>query len=210
MFQFLRIVLLSAASLTIAGCSFLSAVGGASAVQLRGMQSISPVPAIDLELTNQAGQRMRLKDFQGKAVVMVRMDTDCTGDCAEMARGIAAVSGQMTSYNESDRVAFLAVSGAPQKDTVERADQLWGRLDMPGNAHFLTGSAEEVQQAWANFDMSGRAKGGGREVADLLLIDTRGKVRGYLTNPSFDPSDLRHNIRLLMSETNTLVAPICH
>ena len=197
-------VFLALAFLGLSGCGFLTNLTGIPMIE--GMEEVSLTPAADFELTTQAGQRLRMGDLQGRVVVLTFLDTNCSGDCQAITHGIKEASAQMDYYEEAGRAIFLAVTTAPEKDTVERAEQLSRLQGMPQNFFFLTGSREVVERVWTNYKITGEEI----EPARLVLIDSNGKLRAYVGGPEFKPRDLRHNIRVLLSEQNLLALPLCH
>jgi cytochrome oxidase Cu insertion factor (SCO1/SenC/PrrC family) len=81
---------------------------------------------------------------------------------------------------------------------------------MPNNFYFLTGPQEDVESVWKNYDIPRAGVGATGEGTRLALIDPKGRLRAYMTAGEFTPDDLRHNIRLLLSEDNLLTLPLCH
>ncbi|MDP6511376.1 MAG: SCO family protein [Dehalococcoidia bacterium] len=201
-------VLLFLVFLVLPGCSLLSTIAGIPT--LRGVQGTKPTAAADFQLTAQSGQRLRLGELQRKVVVLTFMSTICAADCQSIARRVNETSGQMSNYQEAGRVAFLAVTTTPETDTVEKAAEFYHQRAMPNNFYFLTGPQEDIESVWKSYNVTrdgAEATGGGTR---LMLIDPKGRLRAYMTAEEFKPDDLRHNIRLLLSEDNLITQPLCH
>ncbi len=174
-------------------------------VPLRG-QVVSSTPAADFELTSQSAQTIHLAEFQGRVVVLAFLDTDCTGDCPGITSKLIETADQIDS-SEAGRVAFLAVTTAPDVDTVGRAAQFCNAKGTPSNFYFLTGGRPQVEAVWTSYTHPESAAA----LPDkLVLIDPIGQVRSYMSTSSLAAEDLRHNIRTLLAEENLLALPLCH
>jgi cytochrome oxidase Cu insertion factor (SCO1/SenC/PrrC family) len=196
--------------LGLPGCSLLNTLAGVPS--LRGVQVTKLTAAADFQLNTQSGQRLRLGELQGKVVVLTFMSTDCPADCPDITRKMNETSSQMRYFyfQEAGRVAFVAVTTAPETDTVEKAAEFYYRWAMPQNFYFLTGSQEDVESVWESYDFPRDGVGATGGGTRLMLIDPKGRLRAYMTAEEFNSDDLRHNIRLLLSEDNLLTQPLCH
>jgi|TARA_Y100000310_G_C20264731_1_gene615281 hypothetical protein len=77
---------------------------------------------------------------------------------------------------------------------------------MPQNFYILTGPREDIAQVRMPYENLGHGTG----LAGLVLIDTKGRFRAYRTGLELKASDMRHNLRVLLSEQNLLARPLCH
>lgn len=194
------VALLLLATLGLSGCAFLISVSGIP--NIREMREVTLAPAADFQLTTRAGQKLELADLRGKVVVLTFLDAGCSADCRAFTGMVKEASAQMDYYQEAGRAAFLAVTAAPDKEGA----LLGGLEGMPQNFYILTGSPEDVAQVRAHYEHIGDET----EPARLVLIDTKGRFRAYRTGLELKAADLRHNIRVLLSEQNLLARPLCH
>ena len=185
-------------------------------------------PATSFELDDQFGEPVALADYDGKVVALTFLYTYCPDICPVVA-GHLKRTHQMLG-DDADEVAFVAVSVDPVRDTVEEAYGYSEKWDMLHKWAFLVGEEEQLAPIWeayyidpaiddrAQGDVLAEVDAGGSEhgsagtlrrdiaseflvshSAPVYLIDRDGLMRVVFTLP-FDPSDLAHDIRLLVSE----------
>ena len=138
----------------------LAAVAGAALVmfpsiacssteQYRGTEITPPRTATSFELQNQFGQPVRLSDYRGKVLVLTFLYTTCADECP--AAAVQLRQAHEILSDESEDVAFVAVSVDPKRDTVDAAyafSQHWGMLDA---WDFLVGDSGELSAVWEGY-----------------------------------------------------------
>ena len=185
-------------------------------------------PATPFELTDQSGRPVSLADYRGKVVALAFLYTYCPDICPVVTSHLKQARGALG--DDTREVEFVAISVDPERDTVERAraySQEWGMLD---SWAFLVGDRERLSPIWKAYyvdatiessalsDAPGTTHSAGAQTgsvatlrgdiataytlahpAPVYLIDREGLLRVLFTLP-FDPSDLVHDIRLLLKE----------
>lgn len=107
---------------------------------LHGFAMHPPKPATDFTLTAHTGERVSLRDFRGKLVLLYFGYTHCPGLCPTTLANVAQVLPQLGA--RAHQVQLLMVSVDPERDTPDRLAAY-----VP---HFhpsflgLTGSATEI------------------------------------------------------------------
>ena len=179
-------------------------------------------PAAAFELVSETGETVTLSDYDGKVVLLTFLYTTCPDLCP-------AVTADLRDTHEllgevSGKVAFLAISVDPSRDSVESAREYSDRWGMTDKWDFLVGDEETLSRLWAayyidpvaddgsdhNEEQSGADEDGGGGALDRLvgdsylithsapiyLIDREG-VRRILFTPPLKPEAVGHDIRLL-------------
>ena len=187
------------------------------------LSSSDQAPAFELQ--DQHGRQVALADFEGRVVVLTFLYTYCPDICP-------AITAQLKQTHEilgedAGRVALVAISVDPDRDTVERAysySDSWGMLT---KWSFLVGDEEQLSPIWrayyidptiddvshsrasdetAHASLEGAVKTLGEGItaeyevshpAALYLIDREGIMRVLFTSP-LDPNSIVHDIRLLL------------
>ena len=182
-------------------------------------------PAAPFELQDQFGRRVRLDDHQGNVVVLTFLYTYCPDICPVVTSHLR--DARRLLGEDAGKVAFVAVSVDPERDSVERAHQFsedWGMLH---DWSFLVGEEEELSPVWRSYyldpgvvQLSGDHEESASEDGDhssgvdalqyeiasrfnvvhsapVYLIDRAGLLRVVFTLP-MDPEALAHDIRLLL------------
>ncbi|MER3455580.1 MAG: thioredoxin-dependent thiol peroxidase [candidate division GAL15 bacterium] len=124
-------------------------------------------PAPEFELVDQAGQRVRLRDFRGRRVVLYFYPKDGTPGCTREACSFRDVHGQLQRAG----VVVLGVSpDSPESHTRfrERHNLPFPLLSDP------QGQAARVYGAWGQKTMYGRKRWG--VVRTTFLIGPDGRI----------------------------------
>jgi protein SCO1/2 len=173
-------------------------------------------------LTDQRGQTIGLHDLHGKAIVLSFIYTNCPDVCPLTAEKLR-VAYEGLPESERDRVAFLAVTVDPDRDTaaaLQSFSQAHLLADNP-SWHALLGDPTALQSVWQAYGIdpgaiigaSGHehvAEGGGATDAPgsdagqlahtdaLYVIDPNGRER-VLMHSDLDPNDLTANLRAMLA-----------
>ncbi len=176
MFLFLRILVLSAATL-LAGCQ----------PQQPGFES-TDITGADFgkafTLTDHNGRKRSLTDFRGQVVVVFFGFTHCPDVCPTT---LAELAGAMRKLGQAaDQVQVLLVTVDPERDTPE----LLGKYVTAFNPKFLAlrGSAEETAAVAKEFKVIYQKVAGSRldnysmdHSAGSYIFDRQGRLRLYIS-----------------------------
>ena len=213
----LRVALVAAAALSLAGC-----LGGEG---LRGTV-LDPVrPAPGFELTNQHGETVGLSDRLGSVVAVTFLYTECPDICPVIASHVREVRRLLGE--DSGEVEIVAISVDPDRDSVEAAYDYSRRWNMLDGWDFLVGVEEELRPVWQAYYLAPSVDPGpaqatetaapkhtsgtdalARDIAaaytvshagPVYLVDRKGGMRSLFTLP-FEPSDIVHDVRVLLAE----------
>jgi protein SCO1/2 len=171
-------------------------------------EAASP-PAPLFELTNQHGQATGLDKLEGRVVVLTFLYTHCPDTCpiylSEIGQAMLALED-----TASERVAVVAVTVDPERDTVERLKEFTAYL--PPGWQFLTGTPGQLRTMWENYGIfvqkqeqqtepsshQGHAGFLVTHTAKVVLIDGEGLLRSELRG-DWEVSELADKMSLLLS-----------
>src|SRR5215510_2039163 len=85
---------------------------------LHGFAMQPPRPAADFTLTAHTGERVSLRDFRGKLVLLYFGYTFCPGICPTTLANVAQVLDQLGA--RANQVQLLMISVDPERDTLDR------------------------------------------------------------------------------------------
>lgn len=194
-------------------------VAGAAVMQLRGsappqfvgaVPMIPPMPAYNFRLLDQAGHRVTLTSFRGKAIALTFLYAHCPDVCpliAERMREASTMLGASTG-----QVAFVAVSVDPRGDTPKAVRTFLAAHRVAHELVYLTGSFQTLRPVWAHYYIGTGASQVNSAASDesapspdlvthnsmVYVIDPHGNIRLFLPG-SFSPGDLATDLRLLTS-----------
>src|SRR3989338_3007662 len=135
----------------------------------------------DWTLTNQNNQPFSSKELAGKVVIANFFFTRCPSVCPKLTQSMLEVRKRFLKL--LDKAAFLGISIDPEFDTpsVLAAYAQKNNLDWP----LLTGTKNQVYHVVEN--QMKFAIGNAHHVAELVLFDQQGNVRGKFSS---DPTGL--------------------
>lgn len=150
--------------------------------------------------TNQNGETVTSKDYEGKIVVADFIFTHCPSICPPMARQMTRIQNE---YKDKDDLRLLSFSIDPKRDTVGRlkwySDKIGANPDM---WHFVTAPKNVITETSEKLmvfqEADESAPGGFNHQSRFILIDRDGTVRGYYdgVNPE-DVDKLINDIKKL-------------
>ncbi len=155
--------------------------------------ALSPpnIPVRDFVLRDQDGERVALRDFRGRVVVVTFLYTTCRDTCPITAQQIE---------NAMDRlghdVPVLAVSVDPANDTAALAKRFLVARHLTGRMHFLLGTRAELARIWKAYGIQPQGKGF-EHSAYVLLLDRAGRQRVSWPVSRLTPEGLTHDLRRL-------------
>jgi len=175
---------------------------------------------------NQFGAKVSLQNFSDKVIALTFLYTSCLDTCPLTAEILHnTYQGLDTGV---DRVAFIAITVDPTRDTVERIHEYSQERDMLNKWSYLTGKLADLQQVWEDYYVPIEpyqvSTGGAQErlnhaaiaaavesgdlrqylighPAPVYLIDRAGVLRVLHSDATFDSEPIVDDIRLLIAET---------
>lgn len=199
------VMLISARFMTVSGNESHEFIG----------TELNEAPAADFSLANQFGQPVSLSDQRGKVTVLTFLYTNCPDVCPLTTVRLRSVYEQLGA--DANRVAFLAVSVDPERDTVESARAFSEKLGMLDRWSYLVGNRSELEPVWESYHIgvAGSETGDDHDhskdqsedrlvhTAPIYLIDGDGKLRSlHTTGGETDAiiDDVLHDIHALLNE----------
>jgi protein SCO1 len=153
------------------------------------------IPPQDFRLRDQDGERVTLRSYRGRVVVLTFLYTTCRDTCPLTATQIRG------ALDDLDRqVPALAVSVDPKNDTAERARQfLFKRGLGDDRMRFLLGTRAQLAPVWKAYGIRPQGEAFDHS-AYVLLVDKRGRQRVGFPVVQLTPEGLAHDIRRLQAE----------
>ena len=136
-----RSVLVSVSILIITALAACSSPPTFHGTVLGSAQQAAPI-----QLVNHHRLETSLSDYKGKVVVLTFLYTNCPDVCP-------ITTGQLSNVHEmlegdARRVAFVAVSADPERDSVEAAYEYSEKWEMTDRWDFLVGERESLAPIW--------------------------------------------------------------
>ncbi|MGC9220602.1 MAG: SCO family protein [Solirubrobacteraceae bacterium] len=163
-------------------------------------------PAPNFTLYNQTGQRVSLRQYRGRVVLLAFIDPECHTSCPPSAA--AMLDAQAELRRTASRLVLLGVDtnrGATRIQDVLKYTELH---HMAGHWNFLTGSPAALEQVRQHYGVDETALAAGRRViervATLYLIDPQGRIRRVFTTDRASWSVARLG-RLLAQDVSRLL-----
>lgn len=166
-----------------------------------------PRPPLDFTLTDQFDHPVRLSGLHGKVVVLMFLFTACPDVCPLTAGKIHEVTDLLGGHR--DKVAFLAVTVDPDRDTVPVVAEYSRSIAMLDRWHFLTGDEPQLAPIWKYYwagqtrvERPGSAPGrvayaiGHR--SPIHVLDPAGQIR-VIFDADFRPAAMVHDIEALLA-----------
>jgi len=164
-------------------------------------------PAPDFTLSNQDGAAVSLHDLQGHAVALVFLYTDCPDLCPLTAEKMRAAYLQLPSSDQA-RVALVAVSVDPSRDTQEQRTAFVHAHRLDGVLQYLNGDLADVYAVWRSYAI------GVERVPDdpaatnyqvdhnavTYVIDAHGHEQELLDDEDYTPEQLAGDLRLALRQ----------
>jgi cytochrome oxidase Cu insertion factor (SCO1/SenC/PrrC family) len=147
--------------------------------------SLGGLPAPDIRLENQFGQRMALSQFRGKAVVLAFIDSECTNVCPLTT--VSMVEAKQLLGAAGSKVQLLGVDANPKATTVSDVMAYSREHGMVNQWDFLTGTLPQLQATWRAYHIAVQIEQGMIDhTAALFVIDPQGRERTvYLTQMNY-------------------------
>ncbi|HEX5308450.1 MAG TPA: SCO family protein [Solirubrobacteraceae bacterium] len=152
-----------------------------------------------LSLRNYRGQRVNIRQYHGKAVLLTFLYTKCPDVCPIIASNLGVALNLMGSAKAS-KVQVVAVSVDPHGDTPAAVATFLARHGVAGRMQYLIGSAAELGKVWKAWGV-----GSERDAQQPQLVNHTGLVYGIsaagkvttLYAANFTPQEIVHDTPLL-------------
>ncbi len=150
--------------------------------------------APDFELRNQEGERLSMRSFRGRPVIVTFLYTHCQDTCPIMAQ---TVRGALDDLGHD--VPALAVAVDPPNDTPRSARRFLAEQRVSGRLDFVLGSRAELRPVWRGFGVRPQ-RVTEEHNARITLVDARGIQRVGYPGSEATPERLAHDVELLERE----------
>jgi protein SCO1/2 len=152
------------------------------------------IRAPDFELRDQDGERVTMRQFRGRPVIVTFLYTTCEETCplqAQTARGALDQLGH--------DVPALAIAVDPPRDTPARARAFLSKQRALGRLDFVLGTPAQLRPLWKGFAIQPQTVTQEHQ-ARFTLVDRRGFQRIGFPGAEATPERLAHDVRLLEAE----------
>lgn len=195
-------------SLLLAGSGLVLGLAGAALaaivlVQAGARSADEALPVLydvpPFALTDSDGAAFTQDRLQGKVWVVDFIFTTCTGPCPVMTGRMAALHSR---FGGNDRVRLVSISVDPATDTPPVLKAYAASIGADtARWHFLTGPDAEVQRLAREGFKLGSGDTPLLHDTRFVLVDARGRVRGYYTGTNPGEVDrLSRDIGALLGE----------
>jgi cytochrome c biogenesis protein CcmG/thiol:disulfide interchange protein DsbE len=142
-------------------------------------------PAPNFTLTDERGNRVSLRSFRGRVVLLAFNDSECTTICPLTTT--AMVDARRALGTAGSRIALLGVNANPAATSVHDVLSYTELHGLLGQWHFLTGTVSELRSVWKAYGIGVEIRRGQIDhTPALFMIDPRGRIRRiYLTQTSY-------------------------
>ncbi len=212
----------TAVSLLLLLALLLPACGG-SPPKFQGTVIEPPIQATPFRLQDQTGETVSLSDFSGKILALTFLYTNCPDVCPLTTESLRKVYASLGA--KAARVAFVAITVDPTRDTVQQIYNYSKQKDMLDKWHFLTGSYDELSPVWQGYFVAAdpyvETQGGATDMlsqevlaaqaqqsnlqsylvahqSPVYLIDSKGQIRVLHSDVTLDAQPLIADIRTML------------
>lgn len=159
---------------------------------------LGKTPAPGFTLTDQNGKQVSLAQFKGQPVILTFLYTHCPDLCPLTAEKLHTVMLNLGS--DAHKVAVLAVSTDPARDTTDAALNFSKAHQMQDYWHYLIGTQNSLSPVWSAYNIFAQAQTQTvNHTVAIYVIDKQGRERTYFGN-EFTASQLTANLQQLLKE----------
>lgn len=178
----------------------LALATAATAADSEPLARIGPAPAFTL--TAQDGRRVSLAELRGKVVAVTFIYASCVDTCPLLTAKMVGLQAKLGG-DFGPRVAFVSITVDPERDTPDALRRYADRYAAAGPGWwFLTGSPAEITEVTRRYGAFARKQPRGDVDHTFLtsLIDRQGVLRVQYLGVRYDPDEMLHDLRSLVSE----------
>jgi cytochrome c biogenesis protein CcmG/thiol:disulfide interchange protein DsbE len=178
-----------AACLSVAGCGGSSSKSStrllADNPNVDGGSPLGGHPAPNFTLIDERGQKVSLRSYRGKVVVLAFADSECTTVCPLTTQ--AMVDAKRSLGPAGRDVQLLGVDANPTATRIHDVLSYTELHGLLGQWHFLTGSLPQLKAVWKHYGIEVEIQRGQIDhTPALFVIDRQGRMREiYLTTQSY-------------------------
>ncbi len=175
-----------------------TATTGASAGPESGFDG-APFPkgvtAPDFTLEDQYGQRVSLREYRGRVVLLTFLYSACGDTCVVIGQQIRGALDEMEEAGER-LPAVLIVSADPTADTRASVKRFLAEVSLTGRVQYLTGTPARLRSVWRAYAVKPASVGAHEfdEYAPVLLVDPAGEKRVLFEIEELTPEGLSHDV----------------
>ena len=147
--------------------------------------------APDFDLRTQDGERISMREFRGRPVIVTFLYTTCEETCPIQAQTVRGALDQL-----GHDVPAVAIAVDPPRDTPERARAFLAEQRALGRLDFVLGTRAELRPLWKGFAIRPQSVTQEHQ-ARFTLVDPRGYQRVGFPGSQATPEGLAHDVRLL-------------
>jgi protein SCO1/2 len=145
-----------AAVVGLAACggssSGTDAQASSTSADYAGAAANPPKPAPPLQLDNYLGQPVNIKNYRGKAVLVLFIYDHCPDICPLMVSNLHAAQNEMSAA-ERNQMQIIAVSVDPKGDTPQTVKHFLAEHQMTGRMQYLIGSRPQLENVWSDWNI---------------------------------------------------------
>ena len=170
---------------------------------IRLSQGVVGKPVGDYEMTDRAGQRVRLAQYRGKPLLVNFIYTGCSHVCPTSVQFLSQAVNQAQRALGADSFATLTIGfNAPHDSPLAMADFARRQGIRAPNWEFAGAHAETVAQLTRDFGFSYAATTGGFDhIAQVTVVDAAGRVYRQVYGDRFELPLLVEPLRELVTGT---------
>ena len=168
----------------------------------------TPIPLPAFELTERGLDTVSLETLKGKVWIAQFIFTSCSGQCPGLTFSMFELHKE---FKDVPELQFVSVTVDPERDSPERLRRFADEFEADKERwHFLTGDAEAVRTLVVDgFKLALSENTDPKTSLDepithsgkFVLVDQRGRIRGYYGGKDNDDLDaLRNDVKKVMKE----------
>jgi protein SCO1 len=174
-----------------------------SSAKFAGTTAAPPKPAPPLSLNDSLGQRVNIRQYRGKAVLVTFIYDHCPDICPLIVGNLHTAQSELGP--EAKNLQIIAVSVDPKGDTPATVKAFLNAHRMTGRMEYLIGSRPQLEKVWSDWDIVSRASHSKKnpdavEHSALIYgISGKGKIT-TLYPANFKPAQIVHDVPILASQ----------
>jgi protein SCO1 len=183
----------------------LGACGGSSSdspnSNFAGLPAKPQVKAPPLSLRDSLGKQVNIRDYAGRAVLVLFIYTHCPDICPLMVGHLHAAQQELGP--EASKMQIIAVSVDPKGDTPKTVKAFLKAHQMTGRMEYLIGSRPQLERTWKAWGIGAKVDKHNPDLvehsAEVVGVSASGKIT-TLYPANFQPRQIVHDVPLLASE----------
>lgn len=171
--------------------------GSSSKSPFQGSLMPSGVRAPDFALTDESGDRIAMREFRGRPVIVAFAYTTCEDTCPIEIQQVRGALDRLA--DDGYEVPAIAVAVDPPRDTEGSARRFLAEQRVFGRVRFVLGSRRDLAPVWKGFAI--QPQGDSQEhQARVTVVDAGGYQRVGFFMDYLTPESLAHDVKVLLEE----------